>query len=659
MIARCHECMEPLGSSDICPKCGFDNSVDNQKIKIARYLKNRYYIGNVFSKSLDSVVYLAYDEELDKKVFVREFNGEELAKLGGKYTVFELRQIFLSYAKSTATITMCDILPHTIDVFDENESAYLVTDYFDGESLKTLFSSGINIGSAAAFKMVKQLLNGLKLIHNSGMIFGAISPETIYVLKNGEIRLFGIASSFYNFLEDVDSRVEVLNPSYAAPELFSEMERKGPYTDVYSVAAIFYRLLTNKIPAISFLRSGGENLIPPKKVDKNISKNTETALLNALNWQIENRTATPKRFLKELSSEKVKRRLSAAIIWADVLGFFQSVYDEFLARKLRYQERKPKTEKNQKQKRKLLWVWITVPVVLLLLATLVLFVLKFSNGFDTGENTTSTLSGNGEEWYYGSGIETPTNSSKYVYGGHSSKKQNSSKIQSSSSENLSSGNKESSGSSKEASSEEDANIVECPRVIGIPLEQVKKALEGKELLIGEIAYEESVYHYPDYVIKQNPARGEKVEKGSKINLVVCKAAQLPDVAGLSMSAAKTKLAEEGFKNTVYKFAKSDKAVGSVTQVYFETKTNQTKTGKVAIVVSGEEAAPIFNYSGKTVAEAKAISADVKLVFALEDGADISGIADADLDLYKVVSQDVSAGSSAYMGMTVTLTVALP
>jgi serine/threonine-protein kinase len=652
--------MEPMENTEVCSNCGFNSNGASQnqevdQLKGGSLLKERYYIGNVFSKTLDSTVYLAYDEELCKKVFVREFTGEGIANLSGKYTATELKQRFLSYAKSTATINMCEILPHTIDAFAENKGCYLVTDYFDGENLKSLLGAGINISSANAVKLVQQLLSGLKQIHNSGVVFGSISPETLYVLKNGGIRLFGIAVGFYDFLEDIESRVEVLNPSYAAPEIFGEGAKKGAYTDVYSAAAILYRLLTNEIPAISFLRSGGENLASPRKVNKNIPKNIATALLNALSWQIETRTQSPKRFLNELSANKVNRRISGLIIWANILGFLQGLYDKFVVKKATFEENRKnaKKEKANKPKRKIkfLWLWITAPTVLLAVIIILLILIKPMGSTGDGIILSSAISADGEEWYYGNGSETPTNSSKYIYGGYSSKKSDSSNKNDSSD----SGSSDSVDISSKSDSSEVSNLTECPNLVGFSLSQAQKELENKGLLLGEVIYEKSTDYYPNYVINQTPQNGEKVQKGSKVNLVISKGIEIPNISGLGIKEAKDKLSEAGFTNIQYNFESSNNEIGKVIKAEFESETNQTVNDKVIIFVSGEEA-QVLDYCDKTVAEAKNMASDFNLEFITADGNPIPE--DADLNSYKVTIQSVKKGEIAYKGMTITITAEL-
>lgn len=627
MEKRCYECMEPISDGKVCPKCGFNNETAAEG---GRFLKERYYIGNVFSKTLDSTVYIAYDEELNKKVFVREFTGENIAKLSNKYTAAELKQKFLNYAKGTATLNMCNLLPHTMDVFEKDEVGYLVTDYFEGENLKTLLNSGIKISYSNAVKMVKQLLNGLESIHNAGFVFGAISPETLYVLKNGEVRIFGLANRFYDFAEDLDCRAELLNPSYAAPELFEEELKVGAYCDVYSAAAILYRILTNKIPPISFLRSGGENLTSPRKINKNIPKNVAIALLNALNWQIESRTASVKALLNDLSAKKVKRVRSGAIIWANILGFFQKSTDK---------SEKPKNNKNNKKT--LLWLWITIPAIILI-ALILFLIFFFQNTSDNGDNSADLSTSIEDGWYYGNGTETPVSSNDYVYGGEDNKQS-------------SRPNKNNSGSSSLSSmpniSQNNPNLVESPDLLSYYLDAAKEAIEDADCVVGSITFKESADHYVNQIIAQYPSPYITIKKGTAIDLVLCK---LPDVSETNLYQAISTLEKAGVYNIEYKFdASSTKAPGTVIKNYFEDNSNPTRSNKVIVTVSGEKA-EVSDYLDKTVAEMKGLTSDFVFEFKMQNGNPLPE--NADLNSYTVVSQSVEKGMPAYKGMTVTITV---
>ena len=183
-----------------------------------------------------------------------------------------------------------------------------------------------------------------------------------------------------------------------------------------------------------------------------------------------------------------------------------------------------------------------------------------------------------------------------------------------------------------------------------------KRLEEKGLLLGEVIYRTSDDYLPNYVMAQSLKRGGMVQKGTKIDLIVCsgpKSAELPSVSGLSMKQAKERLFAKGFTNIEYKFVVSDDAPGTVIEVYFEDEAKATKADKVIIAVSGEDIGLVLDYSGETGASAQSKSPDINFVFIGEDGATIS---DSEATSYIVISQDISANTPAYKGMTITLTV---
>ena len=627
MEKRCSNCMEPLEDA-VCPNCNLKADENTTQT----VLKNRYSVGKVFATTNESIVYLAYDNELQKKVFVLEFVSKKILKLCENESHELLAKRFLNYAKSTAGLSLCNILPRTVDTFFENGTAYWVTDHFEGQSLKNLLSAGVKISSANTLNIVFQLLRGLRNIHSSGYIFGAISPTTVYVLKNGEVRIFGVGGSFYSFTDDINCKAELLNPSYAAPELFIESEKITPGSDVYSVAAIFYRIIAKKIPPISFLRSGGDNLLSLKRCGKNITPATKTALLNALNWQTKKRTKTPDAFLKELTSPTVKRQLSGQIIWANILGFLQNTFDKVVFKFNAFS--KAKAEKKKKNKKKsLLWLWITLPAVLLVGLIVLLILITSANG------TNGTASGNGsEEWYYGSGIETPDTDSNYSYGGYTSKKPTSSKENESGSSSL------------------PAHLTECPDFTGYHITQAEYAVKDNSLFLGEVTYVYSDDVTKDYVVSQNIKSGTIIKKGSKIDLVVSKGPkkiELPEIIGLEMQKGIEALKNSGFNNIELNFVLSGDAVGSITNAVFENEAAADTNEKVIVTVSGERA-EVLDYMDKTVAEIKNSQSDFVFEFVLANGN--TPDQNTNYSSYTVISQSCEKNSPAYKGMTITLTV---
>ena len=96
----------------------------------------------------------------------------------------------------------------------------------------------------------------------------------------------------------------------------------------------------------------------------------------------------------------------------------------------------------------------------------------------------------------------------------------------------------------------DSESVKTPNTVGKKLDEAKELLEKFDLKCGSVKYDEDSDLPDGTVISQDPEAGEEVETGTSVNLVVSRAAEnteVPDVRGLSQSAAKEKLEENGFE----------------------------------------------------------------------------------------------------------------
>lgn len=101
-----------------------------------------------------------------------------------------------------------------------------------------------------ACNMVKQILNGLTILHDRGIIHRDIDPSNIMVTQEGHLKLidFGISKKLQQASESVTGTF-VAKPYYAAPEqIRGESSKQGPATDIYQMGVLFYQLLTSELP---------------------------------------------------------------------------------------------------------------------------------------------------------------------------------------------------------------------------------------------------------------------------------------------------------------------------------------------------------------------------------------------------------------------------
>lgn len=638
-----------------CSHCGtLLASVKQSDGSTGCLLKERFFVGRIYKEEPAATVYLGYDEQLGQTVLIREFSGEGLTEEADTVSKERLVERFVSYGKSMAAFSLCKLLPRTVDVFSDSGKGYAVLEWFDGQSLKELLTAGIRISEGNALRITEQLCEGLKILHNSHMIYGALSPDTLYILKDGGVRLFGLGSPFFDFVTDLEQRTQVLNPSYAAPELFSDAPR-GAYTDVYSVAAILNRIVTDVIPPVSFLRQEGETLRSPKRENRALERSLSVALLNALNWQVSCRTKSVDRLLRELPDPKVKRRLSVWIIWSYILGRCGWLRDGIVRW---FGATLPKCKAGliacwrricSAKRPKRLWLWIVLALVALLATLLLVWWIGF--GGDTallpGGNRITSSDG----WYYGTGKNGSDDTSRQSFleqFGVESEREDSGTSQPAS----------------ETSSEPDDGKISCPDLIGYYKNFAFSLVEGVGLEIGKITEEYSNEYSRGYIIGQGIKPGARVEPGSPVSLVISKGAELvsepgqsapvPDVTEMELLRAAKRLQEVGFTNIVYRFEQGTAAAGTVVEQSIPADTETAYDAEIILTVVGRSAT-VPDYLGLTWADAVAKSSEIQLTVVDVSGAILDPVA-VDPTQYTVVKQSVDGGVEGYVEMQVIITV---
>jgi serine/threonine protein kinase len=128
---------------------------------------------------------------------------------------------------------------------------YLVTEYLDGESLHdALHHRGGTLPTAEALRLGAQICDALDYLHRHHIIHSDVKPGNIMLCSDGSVRIidFGIARWAARGLTAVGGfPAHVGTPEYMAPELVKG-KRGDARTDLYSVGAVLYELITGRRP---------------------------------------------------------------------------------------------------------------------------------------------------------------------------------------------------------------------------------------------------------------------------------------------------------------------------------------------------------------------------------------------------------------------------
>lgn len=325
-IARCLGCMEQYEAFDsICPHCGYVNGTpptEQYHLIPGTILHNKYLLGRVLGYGGFGVTYIAWDEILQRKVAIKEYMPRECAsRMAGtrRLSLFsgERTEQFYNgleaFKEEASKLMKLHDLEGTVrifDLFEENGTAYLVMEYLDGKNLAEVLKEKGKISVEEALELMVPLMESLKEIHGLDLIHRDISPDNIFLTKSGEVKLLDFGSARYSVLAQNKSMSVIIKQGYAPPEQYQVSRDQGPWTDVYSLAATFYTMITGEVPEDAISRMVNDNLVIPSKNGITISKNQEHALLNALNTKVSSRTQSVEAFKNQLFSEEYVPRIS-------------------------------------------------------------------------------------------------------------------------------------------------------------------------------------------------------------------------------------------------------------------------------------------------------------------------------------------------------------
>ena len=318
----CYNCFREIPEQEgACPYCGFDLK-ENEKmypgaLRAGTVLKGRYLLGRVLGQGGFGITYLAWDESLKARVAVKEYMPGELA------TRLEHRQVvvrtaarqeefaygqerFKEEARILAKFMGQPNIAGVTDYFDENGTSYFVMDYIEGISFKTYIAqAGGRVSPEEALDVMIPVLRALTAVHGEGLIHRDVTPDNIYITKDGNVKLLDFGSARYSLGDKSKSLDVILKVGYAPKEQYIRRGRQGPYTDVYSCAACLYAAITGYLPPESLERLDHDTLVPPSEAGAEIPLYLERAILKGLAVQPEDRFQTAGEFLEALESQNV------------------------------------------------------------------------------------------------------------------------------------------------------------------------------------------------------------------------------------------------------------------------------------------------------------------------------------------------------------------
>ncbi|MDM8201831.1 PASTA domain-containing protein [Allofournierella massiliensis] len=305
-----------LGRPD-CPFCGkeLNNMNPPGTLPFASLLAGRYTIGRHQATDGEGILYEAVENTGGVRVSVKEYypvtlsvgrdeSGLVMPKEGREVLFKTTRMDFADLYRSIQRITPATGLAAVLDVVEENNTVYAVLEQVEGESLSRYLSEHTqNLDPAQARILLQPIMEGVATMHKAGLVHRGVCPDNIILSPGGtQARLCGYATLG---LRTAGSELKSqLYDGYSAPEQYSAAEFEGRYTDVYGLAAVFYRLLTGQAPVPANQRRVTDSLQPARALEPEVPGYISVVLSAAMRMDPGSRIQNVPELMGALTSQR-------------------------------------------------------------------------------------------------------------------------------------------------------------------------------------------------------------------------------------------------------------------------------------------------------------------------------------------------------------------
>ena len=333
MAKYCPYCVSKIEQGNMCPFC--DSALHyrpkEHHLKPGSLLNNKYLVGKVLGEGGFGITYVGRDLTLDMKVAIKEYypNGMASRSNTSNSTISLVdwtfsnefkkgREQFINEAQTIAKMDKESAVVTVRDFFEQNNSAYIVMEFVEGEDLRTIIKKQQKpMDPDVLLTLLEPVFSALDELHGIGLIHRDISPDNI-MIEDDRARLidFGCARETMGG-KQADA---VLKHSFSPIEQY-ENRNMGPWTDVYAMAATIYYCITGRLVPKATDRMMRDELAQPSTFGVKLRPKQEKALMKALAVYPQDRYHSMAEFGKDLFVHKNKgRRIAMISVAAAVLA---------------------------------------------------------------------------------------------------------------------------------------------------------------------------------------------------------------------------------------------------------------------------------------------------------------------------------------------------
>src|SRR5882757_8598583 len=249
-----------------------------------------YRLDGVIGHGGFGITYRSFDTQLAKFVAIKEYLPVEFAVRGGDGKVVPRgarfaedfawgRERFLDEARALAHFRHPHIVP-VLRYFEANGTAYTVMEFEDGKSVGELLRQPAGrLSPDDVRRLADGLVGGLSAVHAQGFLHRDIKPSNIIIRRDGVPVLIDFGAARQAMGERTRTLTGILTPQYAPIEQYALDGKQGPWSDIYSAAAVLHHAIAGQPPPDAAARVG---IDPYRPLASTHGDRFEPVFLNAI-----------------------------------------------------------------------------------------------------------------------------------------------------------------------------------------------------------------------------------------------------------------------------------------------------------------------------------------------------------------------------------------
>ncbi len=230
-----------------------------------------YRIQAVLGQGGFGITYRAFDTNLQRIVAIKEYLPSGVAVRERNQKLHPISEEaeehyhwgferFVAEARVLAHFNHPNIV-RVLNVFEANNTAYIVMEYEAGRSLMALVRQGIQYSEPAALELAAALMSGLEQVHDAGFVHRDVKPGNILVSESSPPVLIDFGSARFAMSGKTQLLTAVVSPGYAPYEQYEGTgDRQGPWTDIYGLGATLYVLASGGKRPVDAIGRGNARL---------------------------------------------------------------------------------------------------------------------------------------------------------------------------------------------------------------------------------------------------------------------------------------------------------------------------------------------------------------------------------------------------------------